>query len=129
MQGKAGQVAGERFRLSGDPGIEVALRRSARARRLSLRVSALDGRVTLTVPVRASVSEARAFAESRRDWIADARTRAPEGVRVSLGTRLPLDGGCAELVAGRGPRLEAGRLLVPPDAPERHLPFTVYSVL
>ena len=36
--------------LPGDPPIAVALRRSARARRLSLRVSRLDGRVTLTLP-------------------------------------------------------------------------------
>nr|WP_322867655.1 hypothetical protein [Aquicoccus sp. G2-2]MEA1114978.1 hypothetical protein [Aquicoccus sp. G2-2] len=36
--------------LPGDPPVEVTLRQSARARRISLRVSALDGRVTLTCP-------------------------------------------------------------------------------
>ena len=33
--------------LPGPPPLDITLRRSARARRFSLRVSALDGRVTL----------------------------------------------------------------------------------
>ena len=39
--------------LPGPPALEITLRRSARARRFSLRVSALDGKVTLTLPPRA----------------------------------------------------------------------------
>ena len=39
------------------PGIPVTLRRSARASRFSLRVSRLDGRVTLTLPVRQGAAE------------------------------------------------------------------------
>ena len=35
--------------LPGNPPVEITLRRSARARRVSLRVSALDGRVTLSL--------------------------------------------------------------------------------
>ena len=46
----------------GLPAIEITLRRSARARRFSLRVSRLDGRVTLSVPLRAREAEALAFA-------------------------------------------------------------------
>jgi hypothetical protein len=36
--------------LPGDPPIEITLRRSRQARRLTLRVSRLDGRVTLSLP-------------------------------------------------------------------------------
>ena len=46
----------------GEPPIEITLRRSARARRFSLRVSRLDGRVTLSLPLRAREADALAFA-------------------------------------------------------------------
>ena len=36
--------------LPGNPPVKITLRRSSRARRISLRVSRLDGRVTLTLP-------------------------------------------------------------------------------
>ena len=49
--------------LPGNPPIPLTLRRSARARRISLRVSQLDGRVTLTLPKRLPQEEALAFAD------------------------------------------------------------------
>lgn len=107
----------ERFSLTGDPEIEVRLRRSPRARRLSLRVSALDGRVTLTMPPRASAAEARAFARDRRDWIAAAQARAPGPEVVGLGSVVPVEGRpltvVTDPVRAAGPRAEADRLLVP----------------
>ncbi|MGB3554538.1 MAG: M48 family peptidase, partial [Jannaschia sp.] len=42
----------ETLSVPGAPGIEIALRRSARARRMSLRVGRSDGRVTLSLPSR-----------------------------------------------------------------------------
>ena len=50
--------------LPEDPSITLTLRRSGRARRMSLRVSHLDGRVTLTLPGHVSDREALAFASS-----------------------------------------------------------------
>ena len=94
-------MGSERIRLRGDPGIEVTLRRSLRARRLSLRVSALDGRVTLTMPPRVPRDAALAFAEERQDWIQKARERAPEPVTVRPGIRLPLEGRWITLADGR----------------------------
>ena len=44
--------------LPGNPPIAVVLRRSAQARRLSLRLSQIDGRVTLTMPRRLPEREA-----------------------------------------------------------------------
>ena len=54
--------------VPGAPEIPISLRRSKRARRISLRVSRLDGRVTLTVPARVSEKEALEFAQSKADW-------------------------------------------------------------
>ena len=53
----------------GNPPIAVDLRHSARAKRLSLRVSRLDGKVTLTLPQRSSEREAKVFVESREGWL------------------------------------------------------------
>jgi len=51
--------------LPGLPSVEITLRRSARARRFSLRVSRLDGRVTLSLPLGAREAEALAFARDQ----------------------------------------------------------------
>ncbi len=58
-----------RHRLQGNPPIDITLRHSARAKRLSLRVSRLDGRVTLTLPKRAAEREGIAFIESKEHWL------------------------------------------------------------
>jgi len=47
------------------PELELVFRRSARARRFSLRVSRADGRVALTIPKGAADREALAFARSQ----------------------------------------------------------------
>ena len=57
------------IRLPGNPGIEVTLRRSAQARRLSLRLSQLDGRVTLTLPRGVPESEGLAFLRENEGWL------------------------------------------------------------
>lgn len=105
--------------LEGAQPIEVRLRRSARARRLTLRVSSLDGRVTLTLPDRVRLSEARAFAESRRPWIEEVRERAPDTVPVVPGVCLPVGGRMVVLEARHGARagLHDTRLVVPERRP------------
>ena len=55
--------------LSGLPDIPILLRRSARAKRISLRVSGLDGRVTLTLPVGLAERKGLQFAAQKRDWL------------------------------------------------------------
>lgn len=78
--------------LSGDPRIEISLRRSGRARRISLRVSGVDGKVTLTLPNGVPEREGLEFARSRRDWIAEALRRQPDHVTVAPGVVLPVAG-------------------------------------
>lgn len=104
--------------LPGDPPVEITLRRSARARRLSLRVSGIDGRVTLTLPRRGSVAAALDFARSREDWIRRALASQPAAVPVRPGTALPIGGRLVSVAEApvRAPRLEGDRLLVPAGA-------------
>jgi len=101
----------------GQSAVTVVLRRSARARRMSLRVSGLDGRVTLTVPERTSTREARAFAESQGTWIAAAQARVPRPRKAGEAATLPFEGRVLSLERRplRAVRLDgdADRLLVP----------------
>ncbi len=105
-------------RLNGNPPIDVQLRRSPRAKRLSLRVSKLDGRVTLTMPNRSPAKEGIAFLESRELWLRKHLIElAPEHVVVAGGT-LPLQGHQIQIVAGQVKRtvLREGALHVPDAA-------------
>lgn len=78
--------------LPGDPDIPLILRRSARARRISLRVSHLDGRVTLTTPSHVPDTEAIAFARQKEAWIRQHLARRPEDVVITPGCTLPVEG-------------------------------------
>jgi predicted metal-dependent hydrolase len=63
--------------IPGNPPIQLQLRRSARARRISLKVGRIDGRVTLSMPPRVSEAEALAFAHDKADWIRNVLPKAP----------------------------------------------------
>ena len=69
----------------------MALRRSARARRLSLSVDVRRG-VELVIPTRASRNEALAFARSRTAWICARLDALPPRVPFAEGARVPLLG-------------------------------------
>ncbi|MEX5728229.1 putative metal-dependent hydrolase [Rhodovulum iodosum] len=101
--------------LPGDPPVTVHIRRSGRARRYSLRISQLDGRVTLTVPDRAPLDEGLAFLREKEGWIRRHLGRRPDTAQVGLGAELPVEGTQVTLVPGpgRAPRLELGQLVVP----------------
>ena len=115
--------------LPGPPPVEITLRRSGRARRFSLRVSRLDGRVTLTLPQRARESEALAFARDHQDWIRTVLESVPQTAPVGLGTRLPVEGRALLVQPGTGRlvRIEGDSLLVPGDA--AHVPARVAAFL
>jgi predicted metal-dependent hydrolase len=101
------------------PGVDVIWRRSARARRFSLRVSRLDGRVTLTLPARAREAEAAAFLRGQADWIRQTLAGMPAalGVPVAVGMRLAIEGRDLAVVqgSGRSIRVEGAQLVVPGD--------------
>ena len=104
--------------LPGDPPIEITLRRSAQTRRFSLRVSRMDGRVTLTLPSRAREGEAMAFAATQEAWLRRALAGLPAVAGVTLGTEVPVEGRMLRVTAGAGRvvRIEGDALLVPGDA-------------
>lgn len=105
--------------LAGNPPIAVHLRRSARARRISLRVSGLDSRVTLTLPVGVAESQGLAFVAEKEAWLRSQIARQPETVDVGLGMQLPIFGDLMEVVPGKGRRIHVseGQIHVP-GAPE-----------
>ncbi len=108
-----------RHLLEGNPPIEVLLRRSARARSLSLRVSRLDGRVTLTMPNHVADRTGMDFLRSREDWVRHQLTGVPVEEAVGLGSVIPVEGRAVTLtpMARTRPRIDADRLLLP-DQPE-----------
>ncbi|MFW2545101.1 M48 family metallopeptidase [Primorskyibacter sp. 2E107] len=103
------------IRLPGNPPIEVILRRSAQARRLSLRLSRLDGRVTLTLPKGVSEREGRDFVLSKESWLRGHLDGHEAAVAVGFGAVLPVHGVtlAVQAGAGRSVRHDGAALLVP----------------
>lgn len=104
-------------RLPGNPPIDVIVKRSRRARRVSLRVSGLDGRVTLSIPSAMPEREALEFAAEKADWIRGHLAKRPEpadpgqaGQIMFRGLEMPL-----QPHKGRGVRLADDALLVPAE--------------
>ncbi|MGB3178768.1 MAG: SprT family zinc-dependent metalloprotease [Albidovulum sp.] len=101
--------------LDGDPPVTITLRRTASARRFSLRVSRLDGRVTLSMPAGAREAEALAFAATKAGWLR--ATLQQTGVRevVSAGAYLPFEGRTLLVTPAqlRATRIQGEALLVP----------------
>lgn len=101
--------------LPGSPPVEITLRRSAQTRRFSLRISRLDGRVTLSMPLRARESEALRFAAEQEGWIRKTLAGMPGLRLVSMGDQIPVEGRLRRLVpgTGRSVRLEDDSLILP----------------
>ena len=106
--------------LPGSPPITVALRRSARARKLSLRVSRLDGRVTLTLPRGVPDREGLSFLRSREDWLRGHLSTVSAEVRPVLGGTVLFGGVAVPIVTGPVKRLVyKDNMFILPDDPAR----------
>ena len=82
--------------------IHVTLKRAPTARRFTLRVRFAARDAVLTMPQRASVQDARAFAERNAAWIAVRLKRLPETIPFAHGAILRVrakDPAISELVA------------------------------
>jgi predicted metal-dependent hydrolase len=66
--------------------------RHARARRMRLSVDPASGRVRLTIPPRASLKQAMAWANDHRGWIDAQRAKLPEGRPFMPGAVIPIEG-------------------------------------
>lgn len=101
-----------------DPSTTVALRRSKRARRLTLRVSARDGTVHLTLPIHVPLSEAQRFVEGQAGWLRTRLQALPKPVKVAAGATLPILGALHRVrpASDRLLRVQSGEIAVPgPD--------------
>lgn len=110
-------VTEHQLHMEGDPPVAVRLRRSGGVRRISLRVSRVDGRVTLTAPPHVPMRALRAFLAERADWVRGHLSDQPPPVIVAPGTRLPVEGQAVTLSAARvrSARRDGDRLEVAGD--------------
>lgn len=97
----------------------IIWRRSARARRISLRIEPRGGGVIVTLPARASLAAGRAVLQTYREWVAERLERLPAPVALGDGATIMLDG-IPRRIVHRGDRrgtawLEAGDIHVAGD--------------
>ncbi|MEM6385381.1 MAG: SprT family zinc-dependent metalloprotease [Pseudomonadota bacterium] len=105
----------QEFSLKTAPEVTVNLRRSRRARRISLRVSSLDGKITLTMPPGTPARVGQAFAEEKAAWLRRAVGNVLAPVPVVIGASLPI-GGQDHLVTlgkGRAAAIKDGMIAAP----------------
>ncbi len=72
--------------------VALTIRRSARARRLSLRIAGHDGSVVLVLPRGVAEAQGMKFLTGRADWVLDRLGELPERVAFADGATLPLGG-------------------------------------
>lgn len=97
------------MRLSvGTPPAPVTLRRSARARRLTLRISAGSGEITLTAPPKVSAAELLRFLRAQEDWVNSRRGALPDPIVPQPGVVLPVGGVPLMLTRATGRRVHRG---------------------
>ena len=101
----------------GQPPIEVLLKRSARARRLSLRISGVDGLVSLTLPHHVMQRDAVSFLNEKEGWVRKHLESKPEIVHVRAGASIPIEGRhhAISTAPHAKPRIDEGTLLIPED--------------
>ena len=88
--------------LQGVPQVPITLRRSSRARRITLRVSGIDNRVTLTLPRGVSEDEAMAFARQKEPWIRSHLSQDAISQPLGFGDTVPYQGATLRIVEGVG---------------------------
>ena len=71
--------------LEDEPDLEIFLRQQSNSRRITLRVSALDGKITITGPNYLDLKEFKKFAESKKSWLKSKRQSFEPPVFVSEG--------------------------------------------
>lgn len=99
----------------GDPPIKIRIKRSARARRYSLRMSNSTGSVNLTVPRFANLDGAIEFAKMQEGWIRKHLAKRVKPKALNFGSTVLFDGVNCEIRqgAGRSVKYEGGVLYIP----------------
>ena len=85
--------ASERIRLADGRVVQVAIRRSPRARRIQIRVAPVGGAIELVLPPGAARAEGLAFLGHKAGWIAERSARSYARVPFAEGETIPFLGG------------------------------------
>ena len=108
----------------------VTWRRSARARRISLRIEPRAGAVVVTLPAQASAAAGQALLMAHTGWVAERLARLPQPVTLRPGADLPIGGKPHRIIhrpaARGGAWIEDGALHVTGEAaflPRRVIDF------
>nr|WP_108500955.1 SprT family zinc-dependent metalloprotease [Paracoccus indicus] len=106
-------------RITLSDGSQLRLRRSARARRITLRVPRDGSGAILTLPVTAPLEQGRDFAESRAGWLRQAALRVPERQTARPGAQIPVEGRALTITPAevRQVQVQGEALLVPQGRP------------
>jgi predicted metal-dependent hydrolase len=104
----------------GDPPIPVKIKRSARARRYSLRISNKDGSISLTVPKFAVMGEAMNFAREQEGWMRKHLAKQLRPLSIGLGTSVLFDGEYCKIEQGSGRAVRyEDRVIYVPGKPDK----------
>ena len=101
--------------LPGNPKITIILRRSKRAKRMSLRILRLKGIVTLSLPVSCQIREAEKFVFEKEAWIRAHLADLPQSAEAAFGGMVLFQGELLTICRwqGRQVRKTGAKLLVP----------------
>lgn len=96
-------------------GFDVAVKRSARSRRLTLRLAAATRELSVTVPLYTPLDEIREFVRAQEAWIVERHAAMPQPIPMLPGERLPIRDARLILASGTGRRVrrEGETLLIP----------------
>lgn len=78
--------------------IEILLIRNKRSKRLTLRQNLSGGNFKLSMPMRSSIAQAKAFCNEHASWIADKSITMQDMVIFEHGQRIPLRGDQVKLI-------------------------------
>ncbi|APE27907.1 M48 family metallopeptidase [Aurantiacibacter gangjinensis] len=96
--------------------LPIAIRRHARAKRLTMRLAPDGSELRITLPTWGRTRDALAFAQARTDWIARQVTKVPERLALTDGSTIPFLGTSLRIVwnkaLGRTPQLADSVLTV-----------------
>ena len=105
--------------LEDEPDLEIFLRKNSNSRRITLRVSALDGKITITGPNYLDFAEFKKFAESKKSWLKSKRESFEPPIFISEGMEIPISGTNTKILFSdvQEPKKVGGILFVSKEKP------------
>ena len=105
--------------LEDEPNLEIFLRKNSNSHRITLRISALDGKITITGPDYLDFAEFKKFAESKKSWLKSKRKSFEPPIFISEGIEIPVAGSHIKILFSevREPKKVDGILFVSKEKP------------